>query len=132
MNHYQGQEKAEIYRVVGNRNRNVPKAEAGMQTDANSAILKRELMQAAATAAPGNGVPNSASFDWKQAMAHNARVLSSQEKAMDEYLKRQRAAAEQHIAAANTQLQIQHQQRQYQQVGGHTVPINAFVLITFL
>lgn len=30
-------------------------------------------------------------------MAYNARILSSQEKAMDEYLKRQRANAEQHI-----------------------------------
>jgi hypothetical protein len=36
-------------------------------------------------------------YDWKKAMAHNARVLSSQEKAMDEYLRRQRAAAEHHI-----------------------------------
>ena len=32
-----------------------------------------------------------------QAMAYNAKVLSSQEKAMDEYLRRQRANAEQHI-----------------------------------
>ena len=30
-------------------------------------------------------------------MAYNAKVLSSQEKAMDEYLRRQRANAEQHI-----------------------------------
>ena len=30
-------------------------------------------------------------------MAYNAKVLSSQEKAMDEYLRRQRASAEQHI-----------------------------------
>ena len=32
-----------------------------------------------------------------QAMAYNAKILSSQEKAMDEYLRRQRASAEQHI-----------------------------------
>jgi hypothetical protein len=30
-------------------------------------------------------------------MAYNAKVLSSQEKAMDEYLRRQRSTAEQHI-----------------------------------
>ena len=36
-------------------------------------------------------------YDILQAMAYNAKVLSSQEKAMDEYLRRQRANAEQHI-----------------------------------
>ena len=92
-----------IYRVVG-RNRNVPKSEAAMQTEADSA-LRRQI--------PGTGgqSPGSGAVDWKQAMAHNARVLSSQEKAMDEYLKRQRAAAEQHIAAAHSQLQVQQHQR---------------------
>ena len=85
-----------IYRVVNNRNRNVAKSEAAMQTEAGSAIDNR-----------GRQIQATAAVDWKQAMAHNARVLSSQEKAMDEYLKRQRAAAEQHIAAANSQLQIQ-------------------------
>ena len=39
-------------------------------------------------------------------MAYNAKILSSQEKAMDEYLRRQRASAEQHIN------QIYHQQQQ--------------------
>ena len=84
-----------IYRVVNNRNRNVAKSEAAMQTETVNAA-GRQIQPASAAA-----------VDWKQAMAHNARVLSSQEKAMDEYLKRQRAAAEQHIAAANSQLQIQ-------------------------
>ena len=81
-----------IYRVVNSRNRNVAKSEAAMQTE--TVNLQGRQIQTAAV-------------DWKQAMAHNARVLSSQEKAMDEYLKRQRAAAEHHIAAANSQLQIQ-------------------------
>jgi hypothetical protein len=111
-----------IYRVVGNRNKNVPKSEAAMQTDASSALLKRELLQASAnTATTGvtgassvaaGSTASSSSFDWKQAMAHNASVLSSQEKAMDEYLRRQRSAAEHHIAAANTQLQMQQQRQQ--------------------
>ena len=48
-----------------------------------------------------NGSSGGGGFsDWKQAMAHNARVLTSQEKAMDEYLKRQRLAAEQQLARA--------------------------------
>ena len=88
-----------IYRVVNNRNRNVAKSEAAMQTEAGSAINLQQQR--------GRQIQTAAAVDWKQAMAHNARVLSSQEKAMDEYLKRQRAAAEQHIAAANSQLQIQ-------------------------
>ena len=89
-----------IYRVVNNRNRNVAKSEAAMQTETVNAA-GRQIQTASTAAGPA------AAVDWKQAMAHNARVLSSQEKAMDEYLKRQRAAAEQHIAAANSQLQIQ-------------------------
>ncbi len=80
-----------IYRVVGGR-KNVQKSEACMQTDAASAIMAGQQQQ---------------TFDWKKAMAHNARVLSSQEKAMDEYLRRQRQAAEQHIQQANCQL-MQH------------------------
>ena len=91
-----------IYRVVNSRNRNVPKSEAAMQTEAGSAINLQQQQQR------GRQIQTAAAVDWKQAMAHNARVLSSQEKAMDEYLKRQRAAAEHHIAAANSQLQIQH------------------------
>ena len=91
-----------IYRVVNNRNRNVAKSEAAMQTEAGSAINLQQQQQR------GRQIQTAAAVDWKQAMAHNARVLSSQEKAMDEYLKRQRAAAEHHIAAANSQLQIQH------------------------
>ena len=87
-----------IYRVVNSRNRNVPKSEAAMQTEAGSAVNLQQQQR---------GRQIQTAVDWKQAMAHNARVLSSQEKAMDEYLKRQRAAAEQHIAAANSQLQIQ-------------------------
>ena len=67
---------AAIYRVVG-RGGNVSKNDSGIQTD-------------------GAGGP--VFSDWKQAMAHNARVLTSQEKAMDEYLKRQRLAAEQQLA----------------------------------
>lgn len=47
-------------------------------------------------------------YDWKKAMAHNARVLSSQEKAMDEYLKRQRASAEQHINQMQSGDQVVH------------------------
>ena len=90
-----------IYRVVNNRNRNVAKSEAAMQTEAGSAINLQQQQQR------GRQIQTAAAVDWKQAMAHNARVLSSQEKAMDEYLKRQRAAAEHHIAAANSQLQIQ-------------------------
>ena len=90
-----------IYRVVNSRNRNVPKSEAAMQTEAGSAVNLQQQQQ------QQRGRQIQTAVDWKQAMAHNARVLSSQEKAMDEYLKRQRAAAEQHIAAANSQLQIQ-------------------------
>ena len=77
-----------IYRVVNNRNRNVAKSEAAMQTETVNAA-GRQIQPASAAA-----------VDWKQAMAHNARVLSSQEKAMDEYLKRQRLAAEQQLARA--------------------------------
>ena len=96
-----------IYRVVNNRNRNVAKSEAAMQTEAGSAINLQQQQQQR-----GRQIQTAAAVDWKQAMAHNARVLSSQEKAMDEYLKRQRAAAEHHIAAANSQLQIQQQRHQ--------------------
>ena len=101
-----------IYRVVNNRNRNVAKSEAAMQTEAGSAI---NLQQQQHQQQRGRQIQTAAAVDWKQAMAHNARVLSSQEKAMDEYLKRQRAAAEHHIAAANSQLQIQ-QRHQVTQV----------------
>ena len=68
-----------IYRVVGGR-KHVQKSEASMQTEPSS--IKHPVEQ---------------HYDWKKAMAHNARVLSSQEKAMDEYLRRQRAAAEQEL-----------------------------------
>ena len=46
-------------------------------------------------------------------MAYNAKILSSQEKAMDEYLRRQRASAEQHIN------QMYHQ-NQYDGTNRHT------------
>ncbi|TRY75006.1 hypothetical protein TCAL_09848 [Tigriopus californicus] len=82
-----------IYRVVGNRNK--PKSETGIQTETASAVKHNNQQQ------------NGQHVDWKQAMAHNARVLSSQEKAMDEYLRRQRAAAEQHIQQANHHLSRQ-------------------------
>ena len=65
-----------IYRVIGGR-KHVQKHETGIQTDATSPKPS-----------------SSRQLDWKQAMAHNARVLTSQEKAMDEYLKRQRMTAE--------------------------------------
>lgn len=86
-----GQQES-IYRVVGNRNK--PKSETGIQTETASAVKH-------------NNQQNGHYVDWKQAMAHNARVLSSQEKAMDEYLRRQRAAAEQHIQQANHHLSRQ-------------------------
>ena len=70
-----------IYRVVGGR-KHVQKSEASMQTEPSLAKQQQPVEQP---------------YDWKKAMAHNARVLSSQEKAMDEYLRRQRASAEQHI-----------------------------------
>ena len=89
----QQQQPQQIYRVVGGR-KHVQKAEMGMQTDTNSAI--------------NGGQKQQQPFDWKKAMAHNARVLSSQEKAMDEYLRRQRAAAEQHIQAANRMMVVDH------------------------
>ena len=66
---------AAVYRVVGGRK--VQKNDSGIQTDDS---FKQPMVK---------------HYDWKQAMAHNARVLTNQEKAMDEYLKRQRAAAEQ-------------------------------------
>ena len=75
-----------IYRVVGGR-KHVQKSEASMQTEPSS--IKHPVEQ---------------HYDWKKAMAHNARVLSSQEKAMDEYLRRQRAAAEQHIVRPGDQV----------------------------
>ena len=68
-----------IYRVVGGR-KHVQKSEASMQTEPSS--QKQSVEQP---------------YDWKKAMAHNARILSSQEKAMDEYLRRQRATAELHM-----------------------------------
>jgi hypothetical protein len=49
-----------IYRVVGGR-KHVQKSEAAMQTD-TSAVKQ----------------PAEQHYDWKRAMAHNARVLSSQ------------------------------------------------------
>jgi hypothetical protein len=76
-----------IYRVVGGR-KHVQKSEASMQTEP-STQNKQSVEQP---------------YDWKKAMAHNARILSSQEKAMDEYLRRQRAAAELHM----TQMQGGH------------------------
>ena len=63
------------FSVVGGRNK--PKSEMCVQTETSSAVVKQQQQQ-------------QQPFDWKQAMAHNARVLSSQEKAMDEYLRRQR------------------------------------------
>ena len=86
----------QVYRVVGGRNKFVQKSDTSIQTETVSALNN------------GQTVTNQQNLvDWKQAMAHNARVLSSQEKAMDEYLRRQRAAAEQHIAAANNQVNIE-------------------------
>ena len=79
-----------IYRVVGGR-KHVQKSEASMQTEPSS--LKQPVEQ---------------HYDWKKAMAHNARVLSSQEKAMDEYLRRQRASAEQHINQLQSGDQVVH------------------------
>jgi hypothetical protein len=73
------QPQQQVYRVVGGR-KHVQKSETGIQTDTASALK-----------------PSSRNYDWKQAMAHNARVLTNQEKAMDEYLKRQRLAAEQQL-----------------------------------
>jgi hypothetical protein len=75
----QPQPSQTIYRVIGGR-KHVQKSEASMQTEPS--LIKQPMEQ---------------HYDWKKAMAHNARVLSSQEKAMDEYLRRQRAAAEHHI-----------------------------------
>ena len=96
----------QIYRVVGGRGRQaVQKSEAGMQTETASAIMARQQQQQ----------QQQQSVDWKKAIAHSARVLSSQERAMDEYLRRQRAAAEHHIHQANQQIIRQQQQMHMQQ-----------------
>ena len=76
-----------IYRVVGGR-KHVQKSEASMQTEPS--LVKLQSVEQP--------------YDWKKAMAHNARVLSSQERAMDEYLRRQRASAEQHMLRQTDQV----------------------------
>ncbi|CAB4066554.1 NAV2 [Lepeophtheirus salmonis] len=64
-----------MYRVIGGR-KHVQKSDSSFQTEP---------------------VSYNKEYDWKKAMAHNARILSSQEKAMDEYLRRQRAVAKQQL-----------------------------------
>ncbi len=95
---------AAIYRVSGGVVRQ--KSDSGIQTEAASAIMVDRQQQ--------QQQQQQQLVDWKKAMAHSARVLSSQERAMDEYLRRQRAAAEHHIQQANNQIILRQQQQNIQ------------------
>jgi len=90
----------QVYKVVGGR-RNVQKSDSGMQTDVDSLNAGKMAANASKMSAGRHGKlvlsGREEKEQWRAAMERSKRVLTSQEQAMEEYLRRQRKEAEKHI-----------------------------------